>query len=328
MAALAALQPGDVVEVHGATQSDNTVLATLIERKSGNHTPRVVGRLSQLDTAARTFHIGTLRIDYASARVSGNLANGRLVSVKAIEAPVNNVLRASAIKTSGEGAHGAALAAGTYLKLKGVAEAAPNSGLLTVSGTRVDVSQAVVEYGPIVAGAFLEVKGSWNGSVLMASKVEVERSRPGASADRNELYGAVSQLTHEGGRTMATVSGVMVDVSQAYFSKGSLAQLAVGSVVEVKGYLQGTLFIATKVELKSGRDADGYSYEHYGQVSDFVSVSDFKVNGVRVDASGARFEDGSAASLANGIYVEIKGAQNAAGVLVASKVEIKRGRGY
>lgn len=43
------------------------------------------------------------------------------------------------------------------------------------------------------------------------------------------------------------------------------------------------------------------SYEQYGQVSDFAS----------------------AASLANGVYVEIKGTQGSNGVFVASKVDIK-----
>ena len=46
-----------------------------------------------------------------------------------------------------------------------------------------------------------------------------------------------------------------------------------------------------------------------------------------VDASSARFEDGTASNLVNGAYVEIKGAQNANGVFVATKVEFKSAPG-
>ena len=124
------------------------------------------------------------------------------------------------------------------------------------------------------------------------------------------------------------INGVTVDVTQAYFKNGSLAQLAVGVPVEVKGSVQGSVFIASKVEFKSGSNSSSgdFEYEQFGQVTDFVSVTNFKVNGVRVDALNARFEHGTAANLANGVYVEIKGAQNAQGVFIAREVEFKTGR--
>lgn len=49
------------------------------------------------------------------------------------------------------------------------------------------------------------------------------------------------------------------------------------------------------------------------------------LNGLRVDASLARFEHGSAASIGNGAYLEVKGSQNSSGVFVASKAKIKNG---
>ena len=58
-----------------------------------------------------------------------------------------------------------------------------------------------------------------------------------------------------------------------------------------------------------------------GLVSAFTSATQFRVNGVTVDASGAAFPDGSA-GLALGVRVEVKGSTRA-GVLVASTVEIK-----
>ena len=331
VASFSALAVGDAVEVYGTLQSDNTVLATLIEKETGTYTNRAVGRVSNLDTKAKTFKIGSLVVNYGTATVIGTLAEGRQIRVTATQGPVNNVLIASSIKVTDGAAYGSSVASGTFLKIKGVAEAAPINGLLTVSGTRVNVAQATYEGGTsIVAGALLEIKGTWDGTVLQASKVELERNDRDNDGyiDRNELYGSVSSITTSNGKTLVVISGVTVDVTQAYFKNGSLAQLAVGVPVEVKGSVQGSVFIASKVEFKSGSNASpgDFDYEQFGQVTDFVSVANFKVNGVRVDASNARFEHGTAANLANGVYVEIKGAQNAQGVFIAREVEFKTGR--
>jgi len=86
----------------------------------------------------------------------------------------------------------------------------------------------------------------------------------------------------------------------------------------------GNTLQAHKVELKNNGAANGMSYEQFGQVSNFVSSSDFTLNGLKVDASKAVFEHGSAATgLANGVYLEVQGTQDSNGVFVASKVEIK-----
>ena len=331
VASFSALAVGDAVEVYGTLQSDNTVLATLIEKETGTYTNRAVGRVSNLDTKAKTFKIGSLVVNYGTATVIGTLAEGRQIRVTATQGPVNNVLIANSIKVTDGAAYGSSVASGTFLKIKGVAEAAPINGLLTVSGTRVNVAQATYEGGTsIVAGALLEIKGTWDGTVLQASKVELERNDRDNDGyiDRNELYGSVSSITTSNGKTLVMINGVMVDVTQAYFKNGSLAQLAIGVPVEVKGSVQGSVFIASKVEFKSGSNASpgDFDYEQFGQVTDFVSVANFKVNGVRVDASNARFEHGTAANLANGVYVEIKGAQNAQGVFIAREVEFKTGR--
>ena len=307
------------------------MLATLIEKETGTYTNRAVGRVSNLDTNAKTFKIGSLVVNYGTATVIGTLAEGRQIRVTATQGPVNNVLIANSIKVTDGAAYGSSVASGTFLKIKGVAEAAPINGLLTVSGTRVNVAQATYEGGTsIVAGALLEIKGTWDGTVLQASKVELERNDRDNDGyiDRNELYGSVSSITTSNGKTLVVINGVTVDVTQAYFKNGSLAQLAVGVPVEVKGSVQGSVFIASKVEFKSGSNASpgDFDYEQFGQVTDFVSVANFKVNGVRVDASNARFEHGTAANLANGVYVEIKGAQNAQGVFIAREVEFKTGR--
>ncbi len=318
------LELGVVIEVYGVLQSDNTVLATLIEKKSAPTGIRLVGRMSALNTTAKTFVVGGLTVNYATATtVTGTLGNGKRVKIKAAsDVLVGSVLTASSVKVNSGAAYGETVAANTYLKLEGVVETLPDSnGLLTVSGTPVNVSSATGKSIITTVGQLIEVKGTWDGSVLQATKVEAEDEGP----DRNELYGAINTAPQlVGTDTLFEVHGVPVSVPAAVVGSRTFA---LGNYVEIKGYVVGDVLVATKVELKTGNDAVGREFEDYGVISDFSSASSFKVDGVPVDASSARFEDGTASNLVNGAYVEIKGTQNASGVFVATKVEFKSAPG-
>jgi hypothetical protein len=318
---LAALTLGQSVEVFGVAQADGSLLATLIEVKVAQAAVSLVGRIS--DLTASTFKVGTLTVNYANAVLDGVLLDGKRVRVKAASGPVANVLTATAVRVSAAAVVGnSPVASGTRMKVKGVADAAPVNGLLTLSGTPIDISKAVIEGGAtLAAGQMLEVKGIWDGKVLQATRVEVEGSREREIGGRNELYGAVSSLTG----TTAVVNGVTVDLSSAVFSNGgSLAQVVVGVYVEIKGNMVGDKLVATRVEIKTAGAAAGMDFEQFGLVTDFVSISNFKLNGMTVDATTAVFVHGAAADVVNGAYIEIRGAKNAAGVFVATLVEIEK----
>jgi len=313
---LAGLSLNQYVEVFGALQADGSILATLVQVKIPTAIS-VVGIVTTMGT--NTFNIGSLTVNYSNPPTGGTLAVGSRVKVKAaVGSLTGNVLTASTVQVaSASSVYGSNLAANTRIKLKGVATASVN-GVLTVSGTSVNIASAVIRGGvSVTAGNFVEVKGIWDGSVLQATQVELEGYRESQIGGRNELYGSVSSLS---GNTV-TVNGVSVDLSTATFEHGSLAQVVVGSYVEIKGNLSGGVLTANRVELKSAYAANGVRYEQSGVVTDYVSSSNFKLNGMLVDASTAIFEYGN--TLANGTYVEIKGALNGAGVFVASRVEIK-----
>jgi hypothetical protein len=319
VADLTSLNVGQTVEVYGSAQADGTLLATLVEVKVLTALS-VIGPVSNV--TGTTFDIGTLTVNFSSATVNGTLVNGGRVKVKAAAGALSgNTLTATSVKVLGAGsAWGTFSTAGARIKLKGVADTAPVNGLLTVSGTPVNVSNATIEgSGSITAGHFIEVKGTWDGSVMQATKVELEGAREARIGGRNELYGVVSSLAG----SIAVVNGVSVDLSAAVFRHGSLGQVSVGSYVEIKGNMVGNTLQATKVELKNGSEKGGVSFEQFGAVTDFVSLSNFKLNGIVVDASQATFDDLPPSSIANGTYVEIKGAVNSNGVLVATKVEVK-----
>ncbi len=313
---LAGLADGNTVEVYGAVQPTGGILATRVERKTIAGVS-VRGRVATLNTTAKTFTVGTLLVNYAGATVTGTLANGAVVKVKAANAPVANTLAASTVKLSDDGAAYTSAGAAS-IKIKGLADAAPVAGKLTVSGTPVDIGNATLKGSTVVtAGQLLEVKGTWNGTTLVAREVEFEGARDAQVGGRNELYGAVSSFTSV---SNFVVNGVTVDASAV--TGLNAAQLGVGTYVEIKGNVVGNVLKATKVEFKSANPSGGF-IEQSGVVSGFVSVSDFRINSLRVDASTASFEKGSAVNLVNGAFVEIKGTQNASGIFKATKVEFQ-----
>jgi len=321
LSALAGLT-APTAEIYGTLRADGSLLATLVEVKTLTAFS-VSGKVSNLNTTSNTFQLGTLTVSYTPGSVTGSLVDGARVKVKApANALTGGVLSASSVQALGAGWAWGSTASGVVIKVKGVVDVAPVNGMLTLSGTQVDVSKAVIDgSGPITIGQSIEIKGTWDSTsnTLVATKVELEGEREARIGGRNELYGVVSSLS---GST-AVVNGVTVDLSTAVFRRGTLAQVVVGSYVEIKGNVVGSTLQATRVELKSGSAGAGTSYEQFGAVTDFVSTSNFKLNGITVDASQAIVEHGTLAALFNGAYVEVKGTQNANGVLLASKIEIK-----
>lgn len=342
---LAGLTSGDLVEVHGIAQADGSVVATLIEKKTVS-VFSVRGAVSALNTTAKTFSVGTLLVDYSSSVVQGTLVNGALVKIRSATPPASARLTPTTVDVFNATQ---AVTANTTLKLKGAVSALPAAGRLTIEGTTVDISSVALLGGTAVkVGDVIEVRGVWDGSTLKATQIEFNGYREAQAGFSNELYGNISAYTS---LANFVVNGVTVDASA--LTGLSAALLPVGTYVEVKGAMQGTVLKASKVEIKTltttttsnasspesvstsktgdtdNNDAkqvvsvSGGYYETYGSVSAYVSAADFKVNGVRVNASNAVIDHPERGPLRNGSFVELKGSQNASGVFVASKLEIK-----
>ena len=77
------LAVNDIVEVSGFSDGNGGILATRIESKVIDEKIQLKGLITELDTEAMTFSIGTLVIDYSqAAEVPANLDNGLFVEVK------------------------------------------------------------------------------------------------------------------------------------------------------------------------------------------------------------------------------------------------------
>jgi hypothetical protein len=241
----AALTPGDVVEVHGPLGSAaGSVEASRIEKLASAPTPakpfELRGRVSNLDVVARTLTVGrqAVRYDTATLALRQALANGQVVRVAALAAPVaGQVWRIARMSSDqplpdnlgfvyAEGVTTDWLAGPTFT-LEGVsvdATSANNRGVVTADGQRV----AVI--------------GSLASGVLRAKSVA--RSQPGQPVVF-VLSGALSNVVSPAD---FRVRGVGIDASTASFVGGTAAELVDGRRVRVVGGVSGRRLIATRVE--------------------------------------------------------------------------------
>jgi hypothetical protein len=103
----------------------------------------------------------------------------------------------------------------------------------------------------------------------------------------------------------------------------------VGDLVKVTGsaFLADGALVALHVELRSDdylSGGPGDIVEVEGFVEDFVSTTDFRVAGWDVTTTAdTTYEHGTAADLADGVLVMVKGVADANGVLVAHKIAFR-----
>ena len=244
---LASLAVGAVVEVHGFVDPlVNTMAATRIESKPNAKSFKLQGAIKTLNTAAKTFNIGTVTISYLTADLPAGLtlANDLVVRLRLALTPLTGTRTALKIRKfeiDKEDRNEA--------KVEGIVTAFTSSSAFSVNGLAVDASAATFESGKtgVVLGARVEVEGSLVSGVLVAKKVSVE-GRPEAS--RFELHGVVGGLD----KTAQTfvLRRTTVNYSAASFAPGvTAATLANGQNLEVKGSrIAGNVILATLIALE------------------------------------------------------------------------------
>lgn len=158
--------------------------------------------------------------------------------------------------------------------------------------------------------------------VIDATRIDVKPD--GGPYDVSGYVTGVSVVEHR-----FNVNALVVDYSSANMEDFVAGDPAVGDLVKVTGFtfLADGAFLATHVELRSDdylSAGPGDVVEIEGIVEDFISVTDFRVAGWKVTTTSATtYEHGTAANLADGVPLKIKGVANANGVLVAQKIAFR-----
>ena len=163
----------------------------------------------------------------------------------------------------------------------------------------------------------VQVRGAFQAGVFVVSEVVF---RPGIGIVVDSVEGAAYDVDVSGG--VFKLNGTVVRLGSTTTVEGSLANLRNGTRVEVYGTVVAGQLVASRLQIRTADPVELVRVR--GMIGDFVSASDFRVAGQKLDASAATFEPAgrSSADLANGRFVEARGSV-VDGVLKASKVEFK-----
>jgi Domain of unknown function (DUF5666) len=249
---LAGIATGTVVEVHGVLNATNGhFTATRIEPKANALFFKVRGIVAGLDKTNKTFTIGGALISYktlADADVPSTLADGQLVRVKVQTTQVGGAWVATRI---GSGVR--RVEDHEQAEIRGLITAFTSATAFSVNGIVVDATNATFPKGQagVVLGARVEVEGKAVNGVIVATKVSTETERED-SARGFELHGSITALAAD--KKTFVLRGVTVSYAGTVeFRKGTEANLAVGSNVEVKGLLgsDATTLVATRISFEN-----------------------------------------------------------------------------
>jgi hypothetical protein len=172
-------------------------------------------------------------------------------------------------------------------------------------------------------GALVEVSGL----VESDGSIRATRVEPKPAGTELELHGVVAN--HDAVARTFDIAAQLVDYSAVSQLRDFPASgVANGQTVEVKGgSIASGVWRPASIELKTNplTGTAGARREVEGFISRFVSATDFTVAGLAVTTTPQTvFTGGAAADLGLNIKVEAEGALDAAGVLVATKVDIRR----
>lgn len=242
---VAGIGVGDVLEVHALFDAaTGRYVATRIEDKDDPQFFKLRGMVSGLDTTAKTFRIGTALISYASvdpALLPSNLADGLRVRVRLQTTQVDGKWVAVTVR------HGVRRADDIgEAEVHGFITRFDSAQRFAVNGLEVDATGAAFPDGTagLQLGARVEVEGRIANGVLVARKVELEDRRD--RLERFELHGAITSI--DLGAKVFVLRGIRVSFDGP-LDLECRATLAVGTKVEVKGYLSadGTRLVAVRI---------------------------------------------------------------------------------
>ena len=155
------------------------------------------------------------------------------------------------------------------------------------------------------------------------------KDRKGEAGDKEaELGGLVSKL--DLAKKSFVLDGKTIDTSVATFAPAtkSFVDLKDGLYVRVNGSYQADGSIRAKVVVLRGADGvKNQELELHGTVLNFVSMADFTVRGINVDASAAKLDPVSCVgvtTLANLMQIEVMGSLGAGAKIIASAIKCEK----
>ena len=272
----------------------------------------MTGLVGAVDVAGSSFTLLGQRVTVDASTVFDDRLDGGLASLRVAQAlevyavydPAGARYRATRIEPA---------AAALGLRLRGpLAQVDTVAQTLRIGSTVYSYAGASGVPGNLAAGQFVRLR-----LALVVVPVPVPTPRwvvqsfgtalqPLPDADGVKFEGLISTFTSA---SVFSVGGRAVDASGASFPDGS-AGLAAGVRVEVEGLLRAGTLRASKVEIVSDDEVRDRGFELSGAISAVnPAQATIVLRGVTVSTarSDLRFDNGTAANLAVGVSVELRG---------------------
>jgi hypothetical protein len=303
----ASLASNDIVEVSGFWNTVGNLVATRIEKRTGAASPfEVNGAITNLNTAASTFSLGSLVVSYGSAVITnGSVAPNACVEVKGTQFAGSQLVATSVeIKSCALG--GTSTSKG---EVEGLITTFVSASDFSIGAQRVltTASTNLVTNGAnvLALNVKVEAEGSFDASGnLVATKVEIK-------ADNSlRVLGTISSTTAPG---TIVVNGVTVllstttrqeDKSSANDPALTFADLAIGNYVEARGFNSGTNPNAiAAIILERDNPPSSPRAEIQGLATTTTgNTTTLTILGVAVDTTGATFKDVSGGSITRATF--------------------------
>jgi hypothetical protein len=284
------IAPGDLLEVSGPRDTSGAVVATYLEDKSTLDEYKLVGTVANVDTIMRTFELGGLDVDYLTADIEDmpedpSTWNDALVEVKGDPLDFNpgtNLLVASEV----EQLTGLSGTEGERIELEGYITNFVSAAEFDVLGYPVRTSASTDfsegSSASLANNVKVQVKGTVAADgVLEAESVEIQATgsvRAEWEVESVDLAGSTFTVLGIEWEVRATTE--IEDDSNAEVDPFTLADLSPGDLVEVRGYMEGSMPIASRLE----RDEPQTDASLRGPVTsvDGVGSFEFEILGLAV----------------------------------------------
>ena len=265
---LASLTANDLVEVHGSAAYSSAkaayvIQASRIEKQASISAVRINGKVTGLDTTAKTFALNGVTVKYATATVaptSATLANDQTVfvwgpsgSLTGGSAPVLTATRvriaSSTIASAGTGQLGGLINAYNA-----------TSKTFDINGVSVNAASATITPAgaSLASGAYVDVTGAFgSGGVLTASSIRVRQQDTTAALATIRLKGAISSFVST---TSFVVRGLPVDASAITLSSACPGvTLANGVAVDINATQQAGTDVLKATSMRCQGSVSAYT---------------------------------------------------------------------
>lgn len=332
---LSAFVVGQSVAVDGYRTS-NGLLATRIERPLAGLAFRVLGRVSNLSSTARTFRLGGATIDYSSAgTLDAGVRNGAYVAASGLTLANDTTLVATSVTVREELP---ATANGDDGSVRGAVTRFGSAADFDVGGTPVSTASST-QYsggtsGDVALDRELEVTGEFDrNGTLVATQVSF------AAASTFRVVGGIDRLSSSASTLEVAGITVTTNARSLWDDRAGTAlrtfgfdDLRTGDWVEVRGTVGASDRTATALVVERRSEPTNSRVELQGPAGSVTSTS-LVIAGTTVTTNSAAFRDADGDTLtrtefaaqATGAVVRVRG-RLSGGTLVAESAEIRPSR--